>query len=427
MSVLLDTETKRRFIDNECSPEQRFMMHKENPDKIYECCCREKNRVKLKLGKSLKFYPVDRTQVHELDCERSSEYQEEMILNYCLLPNGDGTYIVRFQDKETNSKKHNNISRIFPTINNLNKKISFDSFAKRINLMAYERMLKTNRKDKNGNHSTIDRKYIERYIWSMLNIIYSETDDGLQSLYEQDSKDSQGYRFNYHMIDMTRAIEKKQTKLNTNYYVVPIVNLKGFGADSIIINEKDYLKGVKKFEEEYKVKFDSNKYQMMVFIKGEKKLNSNHDINPWHPSKICFYIISWRGLYSKSPLEAEIYTEIEKLLLKEESKGHQLQFYKPYEYRSCFYGKDYLEDGIIKQTFKDDKRIIIEIFDESADWIEREGKKRYLSKNRNKFVWSYDVNEQKRLELSDEEYMNKKIEELRIIIEEDLLRIKKKL
>lgn len=419
MSILLDTKTNRRFYDFDCSHDDRAVLYRQDPKRIYRCCCREHNQVELKLTKALKFFPIDKTQIHEPDCERSSEFQESKLLNKAFLRQESSTFNTQLSDKYSDDNKHDNIDRKFPERSKVNKELSFVSFAKKVNMAAYERMMKTNKKDKNGNHPTIDRKYIERYIWSVLKSVYVKTEDGEMSIYEMDNDNSFKFRHNYHLLDQTREFECKKSKIGMNYYVLPVVNLKGFGSSSIIMNEDDFQEAKKQFEKEYGIRFDHRNNKVMAFVKGEKKLDSIHDINPWKRGAVCFFIISNRGLYAKSILESKIYNEIENCLMEEEAKGKHIQFFKPYEYTPGAYGGSFLEDGIIKNSYKNDKSIVIEIFEDNSKNIqaERIGKKKSFIKKSKYIPWFYDIQEQEKLKMTDDEYLAHKIQQLKSLLE----------
>ena len=418
MSILLDTKTNLRFYDYDCSHDDRAVMYRQDPKRIYKCCCREHNQVELKLTKALKFFPVDKNQIHEPDCERSSEFAENKLLNKSFIRQENNSFDIILCDKYNDIDKHDNIDRKFPDRNKVNKELSFISFSKKINMAAYERMMKTNKKDKNGNHATIDRKYIERYIWSVLKSTYVKDNEGKKSIYELDNDETIKERHNYHILDQSRDFECRKSKIGINYYVLPVLNIKGFGSNSIIINEEDFQTAKKHFEEEYGVRFDHRDNMVMAFVKGEKKTDSSHDINPWKKGKVCFFIISSRGLYSSSILESKVYTKIEKLLMDEEENGKKLQFYKPYEYIPGAYGSEYIEDGIIKHSYKNDKTIVIEIFEDTSNKCqsERIGKKKAFVKKSKYIPWFYDTEEQKKLGMNDDEYMETKIEQLRKLL-----------
>lgn len=405
MSILYDTKTKRKFLDYKCSFEDRTHMYHNDPDRIYECCCREKNRVQLKLTNALHFYPIDRNQVHESDCERSSEFQENSIYNKAFYKRDDGTFFASLDYDSDNLRVHDNISRDFPNRKNYSIALSFPSFAKKINMAAYERMMKTNRKDKNGNHATLDRKYIERYIWSVLQSTYILYKGKEISIHDLEKCEDYQFAHNYHILDRTRKIEKRKTKNGNLFYLVPIMNLKGFGKNCIIIKEKDFNMAKSDFENEYNAPFDYMNNKIMMFIYGEKSSSSTHEINPWKPLKLCFFMISDHGLYSSSKDEALIYSSVEHLLIDKEKDGKYLQFFKPYIYNPSAYPSKRLPDGIIKNTFKSNNFIIVQFNNES------EFQDKHSNKKQNRFIWNVNLNN-----VLIDGYIQSKIQELSKLI-----------
>lgn len=386
MSILYDTKTKRKFLDYKCSFDDRAHMYHNDPDRIYECCCRDKNRVQLKLTNALHFYPIDRNQVHESDCERSSEFQENSIYNKAFYKRDDGTFFANLDYDSDNLKVHDSISRDFPNKKNYSIALTFPSFAKKINMAAYEKMMKTNRKDKNGNHATIDRKYIERYIWSLLQSTYIIYNNKEISIHDLEKCENYKFIHNYHILDELRNIEKRQTKNGSFYFLLPIQNLKGFGKNYILVKEDDFNKAKTVFENEYNIPFDYKRNKIMMFLYGEKNTSLTHEINPWKPLKLCFFMISEHGLYSSSKDEALIYSSIERLLIDKEKDGKYLQFFKPYIYNSSAYPSKRLSDGIIKNTFKNNNFIIVQFNSKSEPQTKNSNKKQKY------FIWNVNLN-----------------------------------
>lgn len=405
MSILYDTKTHRKFIDHKLDFEDRAIMYKKDPERIYECCCKEYNRVQLKLSSSLHFYPITKTQTHDCSCERSSVFQEDYLYNRAFRKREDGTYIAQLDYKNDFPELHNNVDREFPTIEQANPTLSFASFAKKINMIAYSKMMKTYHKDKNGNHLTIDEKNIERYIWSVLQSVYVLHDGKEISIFNLEKQTTYKYRHNYHLLDPTRDIKRRATKTGLPYYVIPILNFKGFGSNQIVITSPDFTKAKEDFESFYKIQFNSKNHNIMMFAFGEKNHNSDREINPWKTSKICFFLVSQKGLYSDSPQEALIYSKIENLLAQKEKEGKHLQFYKPYDYQIKLFKNKKLPNGII-QSFPHSNKIIL--LDISKDKIQE-----HFINNSKILIWKFSLHG---INKDFANYLFKKINELSDLI-----------